>query len=78
MTTVSVRVPDSIHRKVKEIATEERMSINQFINSALAEKLAALLTEEYLKRRAERGSREKFEAALARIPGVAPADGDAL
>ena len=54
------------------------MSINQFINSALAEKLAALLTEEYLKRRAERGSREKFEAALARIPDVAPADGDAI
>jgi predicted transcriptional regulator len=78
MTTMSVRIPDSIHRKVRELASQERISINQFINSALAEKLAALLTEDYLARRAERGSREKLEAALAKVPDVAPTEGDEI
>ena len=47
-------------------------------SKAAAEKVAALRTVEYLAQRASRGSREKFEAALAKVPDVEPEDRDRL
>ncbi len=72
MGTLSVRLPDSLHTKVRELAEREGISINQFIATAVAEKLAALMTEEYLEERAKRGSRAQYEAALAQVPDVEP------
>ena len=48
------------------------ISIDQFISTAIAEKLSALMTEDYLKERAKRGSRAKYEAILAKVPDVEP------
>jgi hypothetical protein len=76
MKTISLRVPESLHRRVREIASREGISINQFIATAVAEKMAALLTEDYLKARARRGSREKYEAALAQVPAAEPEEYD--
>jgi len=76
MSTLSLRLPDSLHRRVKELASQEGISINQFIATVVAEKMAALMTEDYLKERARRASREKYEAALARVPAVEPEDYD--
>lgn len=78
MSTISLRLPDSLHRQIRELAARDGISINQFISTAAAEKLAALMTVEYLEERAKRGSREKFEAALARVPDVEPEDYDKL
>jgi hypothetical protein len=78
MSTISLRLPDSLHRQIRELAAREGISINQFISTAAAEKMAALMTVEYLEERAQRGSREKFEAALARLPDVEPDDYDKL
>jgi hypothetical protein len=72
MGTLSVRLPDSLHRQVRQLAEREGISINQFIATAVAEKLAALMTEEYLEARAKHGSRAKYEAALAQVPDVEP------
>jgi hypothetical protein len=47
--------------------------MNQFISTAVAEKMAALMTEDYLEKRAQRGSRERFDNALSQIPDR-PAD----
>ena len=68
MSTISLRLPDSLHEKVKDLATAEHISINQFITTALAEKISALDTEEYLSNRAKRASREKFIRSLDMIP----------
>ena len=78
MSTISLRLPDSLHRKVRELAARDHVSINQFIATALAEKTAALLTGEYLEQRAGRGSREKFERVLAKVRDVAPEEEDLL
>jgi hypothetical protein len=72
MSTLSLRLPESIHRSLKTLADREGISINQLINSAVAEKLAALMTEEYLEQRARQGSRRKLKAILAKVPNVAP------
>lgn len=78
MSAINLRLPESLHEAVREIAQRENISINQFITIALAEKISALTTEEYLSERAKRGSREKFEAALAKVADVEPVEGDEL
>ena len=67
MSAISVRLPDSLHRKVKEVAQRDNVSINQMITLALAEKLSALETEDYLGKRAQRASKAKFQKALRKV-----------
>ncbi|MBI3108277.1 MAG: toxin-antitoxin system HicB family antitoxin [Candidatus Rokubacteria bacterium] len=76
MSTMSVRLPDSLHKRVRDLAKREGISINQFIASALAEKLSALLTSEYLDERARRGNRRRFERALGKVRDAEPALSD--
>jgi predicted transcriptional regulator len=78
MSTISLRLPDSLHKQVRKLAEQESVSINQLITLALAEKLSALVTEEYLDARAKRGSRKRFERAMARVPKVKPGTQDRL
>ena len=78
MSTISLRLPESLHRQVRELAKQEGISINQFAATAIAEKLSALLTSDYLEQRAQRGDRTKFEQALAKIPSAPPDPYDAL
>jgi hypothetical protein len=44
--------------------------MNQFIATAVAEKIASLATMEYLEQRARRGDKDKFRAVLAKAPNV--------
>ncbi len=78
MSTLSLRLPESLHLRLAEVAAREGVSINQLISSAVAEKMAALLTEEYLEKRAERGTRARFTAALAKVPDVEPGASDRI
>ena len=78
MSTLSLRLPRSLHRGVKELAEREGVSMNQIITTAVAEKLSALMTEDYLEERAVRGSRERFKAVLDKVPDVEPEERDRL
>jgi len=78
MTTLSIRVPDSLHRAIKELATKDGYSMNQFLITAAAEKLSALETVDYLRHRAERANLKDFDTLLARVPDTAPDSGDEL
>ena len=78
MGALSLRLPESLHRKLGELAEKEGISINQLVTSAVAEKMSALMTEEYLGTRAKRASRSKFDAVLARVPDVEPEAFDRL
>lgn len=73
MSTLSIRLPESLHKHAKLYAAQEGILVNQLIGTALAEKLSALATEDYLNQRAQRGSRDKFEVALQQVPD-GPAD----
>lgn len=78
MSTLSLRLPESLHAAARRLAEKENISLNQLITLALAEKLSALATEEYLVARAERGSREGFEEALRKVPRNPPDERDRL
>jgi hypothetical protein len=78
MSALSLRLPESIHRHIREIAKREGVSINQFISSAVSEKVSALMTEDYLKDRAKRARKDDFRKILAKVPNRKPIRGDEL
>jgi uncharacterized protein (DUF1778 family) len=78
MSTLTVRLPESLHEKIKELAQSEGMSINQFLVVAAAEKMSALLTEDYLEQEAKQGKRKDFERFLKKVPDVEAEEYDQL
>ena len=78
MSTLSIRLPNSIHQHAKRLARDEGISVNQLVSSALAEKLSALDAERYLSERAERGKQVDIDAILAKIPAVEPEPHDRI
>lgn len=76
MTTLSLRLPNSLHKQLRELAQQEGISMSQLINSAVSEKVSALMTEKYLEERAARGNRAAFERVLAKVPDVEPMEQD--
>jgi predicted DNA-binding ribbon-helix-helix protein len=78
MSTLSVRLPESVHRKLKEMADKEGVSMNQLISLAVSEKLSALLTVDYLNDRASKANPEDFKRLLKKVPNVEPEEYDKL
>ena len=76
MSVLSLRLPDSLHKMLRKAAAEDSISINQFIATAVAEKMSALLTEDYLEQRARRSDPAAFDRILGRVPDVPPMPGD--
>jgi len=78
MSTLSLRIPKSLHEQIRQLAKREGISINQFVASAAAEKMSALLTEEYIEERAKRASLKKFRKVLKKVPDSGPEDYDRI
>ncbi len=78
MSTLSLRLPDSLHRHLKEAAEKDGVSVNQFIALAVAEKLSALDTYDLIRERASRGSREGFLEAMRQAPAGEIVPGDEM
>lgn len=78
MSAVTIQLPDFLAHELRQIATEDGISMDQFIASAATEKLSAYRTLEYLKREAEAGNREDFLSFMAAIPSQEPAPDDTL
>jgi uncharacterized protein (DUF1778 family) len=76
MSALTIRLPESLHQNIKELARREGISVNQFIASAAAEKMASVLTIDYLRREAALGRREEFERFLTSVPDRPPLPGD--
>ncbi len=78
MSTLSLRLPDSLHDQIKKLASEDGISINQFVVSAVAEKTSAFLTKSYLEERGQLSSKSKFKKAMSKVPKKSPDDFDKL
>lgn len=74
----ALRLPASLKRAVEEIAREDGTTLNQFIVTAVAEKLASLRTAEYLATRGKRGNKEAALTFLSRTGGADPIEADRL
>ena len=78
MSTLNVNLPESLHRRAQSLAQDDGVPLEQFIATALAEKVAVLDADSYIRERAARGSREKFERILSKVPDVEPEEKDRL
>ena len=74
----ALRVQSSLFAELKKVAEQEGTTINQLINVAIAEKLAALRTESYFQERAARGDRKAFRRILNKAGTEAPRVDDEL
>jgi hypothetical protein len=70
MAVLSLRLPESLHRRVREMAKQEGISMNQFVVLALAEKVSALDTVEYLRQRAARADLADYERVFYMFPDI--------
>ena len=78
MSTLTIQLPDSLRKTIEARAAKEGYSVSQFLASAAGEKVAVVLTMDYLRREAGAGRREDFERYLAAVPDVPPLPGDEL
>lgn len=78
MSTVSLQLPESLYRQLAHLAEQDCVSVDQLITLAIAEKVSALMTVEYIRERGKLGSRRDFEAILAKVPRVEPDEHDRL
>ena len=78
MTALTVRLPNSVHQKVKELALRDEISVNQFIAADVSEKMASVMTLDYLKLEAAKGSRSDFDRFMNFVPSAPIAEGDEL
>jgi len=76
MSTLTIQLPESLKKRIEALALKEGYSVSQFLASAAGEKLAVMLTMDYLRSEADTGRREDFEKYLAAVPNVAPAPND--
>lgn len=74
----ALRLPASLKRAVEEVAREDGTTLNQFIVSAVAEKLAALKTADYFAKRADRADFVAFDRLMRRKGGETPQRDDEL
>jgi hypothetical protein len=74
----ALRLPASLKKAVEAVAREDGTTLNQFIVSAVAEKLSALKTADYFTGRAARGDVDAALRILSRPGGEPPRPGDEL
>lgn len=76
--TYPLRLPRSLRNAVERLSREDRTSINQFVATAVAEKVSALETARYFSDRQARADFEAFDRILRRSGGEPPRDGDEM
>jgi len=76
MSTLTIQLPDSLKKSIEALAAKEGYLVSQFLASAAGEKLAVVLTTDYLRREAAAGRREDFEKYLAAVPNTAAPEND--
>jgi hypothetical protein len=76
MSTYPLRLPRSVKAAAEKMAREEGVSMNQFVATAVAEKLAAMKTAEFFLQRRQRADLVAFRHLLERQGGETPREGD--
>jgi hypothetical protein len=76
--TYPLILPRSLKEAVKRLSREDETSINQFVTTAVAEKVSALQTAHFFANRKARANFQAFDKILRRRGGKPPREGDEL
>ncbi len=72
----ALRLPASLKREVEKVARDDGTSLNQFIVTAVAEKLSALRTADFFEERRKRADIDAAFEVMSRERGEVPRAGD--
>lgn len=72
MSAITLELPNSLHKKLEELARNGGFSVEQFLASAASEKVSAMLQLDFLENEAQLGSQTEFEDYLAAVPNLEP------
>ncbi|ARV57477.1 hypothetical protein BZZ01_01460 [Nostocales cyanobacterium HT-58-2] len=78
MSNLNVQIPDSLYKQIEALAAKENMSLEQLVAIALSAQVSAWMTKDYIEEKAKRGSWDKFQQVLNKVPDVEPEDYDKL
>lgn len=78
MTKLQLRLPDSIHDKIRKIAKKENISINQLLVNSISNEIIRYETMQFFSERSKDFNEQEFLEALKEIPKVDPSEQDAL
>ena len=76
--TYPLRLPKSVKAAAEALAREEGISMNQFVSTAVAEKLVAMKTAAFFSERRGRANAQALRSLLTRPGGQAPQEGDEI
>lgn len=78
MSTYQLQLPEELMEQAQRLAKENQVSLDQWILSAIAQKVGAERTMRLLRHYAARADYARFDEILARVPDVDPMHGDEL
>ncbi|MGI2909486.1 hypothetical protein [Tolypothrix sp. VBCCA 56010] len=78
MSNLNVQIPDSLYKQIKALAAKENIPLEQLVAIALSAQVSAWMTKDYIEEKAKRGSWDKFQQVLNKVPDVEPEDYDKL
>lgn len=78
MSNLNVQIPDSLYKQIETLATKENIPLEQLVAIALSAQVSAWMTKDYIEEKAKRGSWEKFQQVLNKVPDVEPEDYDKI
>ena len=76
--TYPLRLPRSLKEAVERLSRQDGTSINQFVATAVAEKVSALRTARFFKDRRARADFKTFDKIMRRRGGKPPREGDEM
>jgi len=78
MKAIQVRLPDHIHEKLKDLAKEEGISLNNFIVSSISNEVIRQETRDFFKKAAANFDPQKFAEVLGAIPDAPVTESDKI
>ena len=78
MKAIQVRLPDSIHGRVKKLSREEGVSLNTFIVTSVSNEVIRQETRDFFRKAAAHFDPKALPEALSAVPDVSPLEGDEL
>jgi len=75
---VNVKISDFLYKQNEALAVKENMSLEQLVSIALSAQVSAWMTKDYIEEKAKRGSWNKFQQVLTKVPDIEPEEYDKL
>lgn len=78
MSSYSLQLPEALLEEVRRLAAQNQVTLDQWLLTAISEKVGAERTIQLLRHYAERADVAQFDRILSRVPDVEPISGDDL